>query len=80
MRRPVRGFAGWNFAPEDALTSDFVRKGYGGGVPMGGDLINRLDSTSPSFIIRALLDPDGANLDHVQVIKGRLDEDGETHE
>jgi hypothetical protein len=76
----VRVFAGWNFAPEDALTSDFARKGYGGGVPMGGDLINRPDGTSPSFIIRALRDPDGANLDRVQVIKGWLDEGGETHE
>jgi hypothetical protein len=35
---------------------------------------------SPSFMIRALRDPDGANLDRVQVIKGWLDDKGELHE
>jgi hypothetical protein len=34
----------------------------------------------PSFLIRTLRDPDGANLDRVQVIKGWLDAKGETHE
>ena len=31
-------------------------------------------------MIRALRDPDGANLDRVQVIKGWLDAEGNTHE
>lgn len=76
----VRVFGGWNFAPEDVLVSDFARTGYGGGVPMGGDLLNPPAGAAPSFIVRALKDPNGANLDRVQIIKGWLDEDGETHE
>ncbi len=47
---------------------------------MGGDLRNAPAGKAPAFMIRTLRDPDGANLDRVQVIKGWLDADGETHE
>ena len=76
----VRVFGGWNFAPEDVTTPDFAAKGYHNGVPMGGDLTGAPDGVAPSFLIRALRDPDGANLDRVQVIKGWLDSSGNTHE
>lgn len=76
----VRVFGGWNFEAGDVLASDFARTGYSGGAPMGGDLVNPPAGTAPKFIIRALKDPDGANLDRVQIIKGWLDEDGDTHE
>lgn len=76
----VRVFGGWSFTPGDVLASDFARTGYGGGVPMGGDLMNPPAGVAPSFIVRALKDPDGANLDRVQIIKGWLDTDGETYE
>ena len=76
----VRVFGGWDFAPEDITTGDFVAEGYGRGVPMGGDLRQAPSGKPPSFLIRALRDPDGANLDRVQVIKGWLDAAGETHE
>ncbi|NOR37040.1 MAG: DUF3604 domain-containing protein [Woeseiaceae bacterium] len=76
----VRVFGGWNFVPEDVTTPDFAAKGYSHGVPMGGDLRDAPDGASPRFMIRALRDPDGANLDRVQIIKGWLDSDGETHE
>ena len=46
---------------------------------MGGDLTNGPDGKAPSFMIRAMRDPDNANLDRVQVIKGWLD-GKETHE
>jgi hypothetical protein len=47
---------------------------------MGGDLRNAPEGTAPTFMIRALRDVDGANLDRVQIIKGWLDSDGELHE
>jgi hypothetical protein len=76
----VRVFGGWRFTAEDVSSPDFVERGYRSGVPMGGDLINAPDGAAPSFIIRALRDPDGANLDRVQIIKGWLDDDGKTKE
>jgi hypothetical protein len=76
----VRVFGGWDFVPEDVTTPDFAAKGYRIGVPMGGDLTGAPEGVAPSFLIRAIRDPDGANLDRVQVIKGWLDSDGETHE
>jgi hypothetical protein len=47
---------------------------------MGGDLESAPEGKAPTFLIRALRDPDGANLDRVQMIKGWLDTDGKTHE
>jgi hypothetical protein len=76
----VRVFGGWDFQPDDVVRPDFARRGYAGGVPMGGDLTNGPAGKAPTFMIRALRDPDGANLDRVQVIKGWLDKDGKTQE
>ncbi len=76
----VRLFAGWDFEANDVSRPDFISEGYRRGVPMGGDLRNAPAGIAPSFMIRALHDPDGANLDRVQVIKGWLDSSGETHE
>ena len=76
----VRVFGGWDFAADEVVRPDFVAQGYRRGVPMGGDLRDAPAGKAPSFMIRALRDPDGANLDRVQVIKGWLDESGETHE
>ena len=76
----VRVFAGWEFEPDDVTTPDFAAKGYRNGVPMGGDLTSAPDGAAPRFLVRALRDPDGANLDRVQIIKGWLGTDGETYE
>jgi hypothetical protein len=76
----VRVFAGWDFEADEVSRPDFVDQGYRRGVPMGGDLRPAPGGAAPRFMIRALRDPDGANLDRVQVIKGWLDSDGETHE
>ncbi len=76
----VRVFGGWEFEPEDIVRPDFTADGYRRGVPMGGDLMAASAGQAPRFMIRALRDPDGANLDRVQIIKGWLDSDGETHE
>ena len=69
----VRMFAGWDFKPDEVQRPDFARQGYARGVPMGGDLTNAPRGKSPTFMIRALRDPDNANLDRIQVIKGWLD-------
>jgi hypothetical protein len=76
----VRVFAGWDFTEADLRAADFAAAGYGGGVPMGGDLAKAPSGKAPTFLIRALRDPDGANLDRIQVIKGWLDAKGEAHE
>jgi hypothetical protein len=76
----IRLFAGWDFEPDEVSRPDFVAQGYRRGVPMGGDLTDAPKGGAPRFMIRVLRDPDGANLDRVQVIKGWLDDDGETHE
>jgi hypothetical protein len=76
----VRVFAGWDFNAYEVSRADFVSQGYQRGVPMGGDLRDAPEGAAPRFMIRALRDPDGANLDRVQIIKGWLDSDGETHE
>jgi hypothetical protein len=49
-------------------------------VPMGGDLNNAPQGQAPKFMVRALRDPDGANLDRVQIVKGWLNEDGKSEE
>jgi hypothetical protein len=79
-RISIRFFGGWDFAPEDALRPDLGRTGYTKGVPMGSDLTEAPREEAPSFLIRAVKDPDGANLDRVQVIKGWRDTDAELHE
>jgi hypothetical protein len=76
----VRVFAGWDFQAEDLARPDFAAEGYRRGVPMGGELRKPPSGASPTFLVRALRDPDGANLDRIQIIKGWLDAQGELHE
>jgi hypothetical protein len=79
-RITVRVFAGWHFKPGDEARSDFAANGYAHGVPMGGDLSGAKKGQAPTLLIQAAKDPDGANLDRVQVIKGWVDAGGATHE
>jgi hypothetical protein len=76
----VRVFGGWNFEPDEVVRPDFIDQGYRRGVPMGGELGTGPAGSAPRFMIRALRDPDGANLDRIQIIKGWLDKKNETHE
>ena len=64
---------------ETGTRSPAVR-GYTTGVPMGGDLKDGPAGKAPTFLVAALKDPIGANLDRIQVVKGWLDARGETHE
>jgi hypothetical protein len=47
---------------------------------MGGDLRAAPRGASPRFMVRALRDPDGANLDRIQIVKGWLQADGTLEE
>ena len=76
----VRFFGGWDYEKNDALKPNLASIGYKKGVPMGGDLNHAPRGKSPNFLIRAVRDPDGANLDRVQVIKGWHDKNGKLHE
>ncbi len=79
-RMVVRVFAGWDFQPEDLVRPDFVDAGYTRGVPMGGDLPGAPNGGAPRFMVQALRDADGANLERIQIIKGWLDGKGDLHE
>jgi hypothetical protein len=66
----VRMFAGWGFGADLIRRPDWVAKAYAEGVPMGADLPARpAGAAAPRFVLQAQKDPDGANLDRVQVIK-----------
>lgn len=79
-RMIVRFFGGWDFQASDAGSRNPAAIGYAKGVPMGGDLSNAPAGKAPTFLVGALKDPIGANLDRIQIIKGWLDSKGETHE
>jgi hypothetical protein len=79
-RMVVRFFGGWEFEAKDAQTRSPAMIGYSKGVPMGGDLSAAPAGKAPTFLVAALRDPIGANLDRIQIIKGWLDAKGELHE
>lgn len=79
-RMAVRLFGGWDFEATDAHTRQPALAGYTKGVPMGGDLRSAPEGKSPSFLVAALRDPMGANLDRIQIIKGWMDAKGGLHE
>ena len=76
----VRFFAGWNFADDLHQQPDFIQQAYAGGVPMGGELDGAKRRQAPKFLLAASKDPDGPNLDRLQVVKGWLDRNGELKE
>jgi hypothetical protein len=79
-RMTVRFFGSWDFNPDDANSRLPADIGYRKGVSMGGDLTNAPSGKSPSFLVAAMKDPLGGNLDRIQIIKGWLDKNGETQE
>lgn len=79
-RMTVRFFGGWNFSAADAERPDLPATGYGRGVPMGSVLDPAPGGGAPGFLVAALRDPEGANLDRIQVVKGWLDDKGVSRE
>ncbi|PKP71782.1 MAG: hypothetical protein CVT83_02735 [Alphaproteobacteria bacterium HGW-Alphaproteobacteria-5] len=78
-RIKLRFFGGFDFTSADAK-GDLADAGYARGVPMGGDLNAAPEGKVPTFLVAALKDPAGANLDRVQIVKGWVDAEGMTHE
>ena len=80
-RMIVRFFGGWEFDNKDAGNRLPARAGYAKGVPMGGNLSAAPEGkTAPTFLVAALKDPIGGNLDRIQIVKGWKDSKGKTHE
>lgn len=79
-RMEVRFFGGFDYRADDLVSPSWLDTAYGKGVPMGGDLTAAPKGRAPSFMVVAAKDPDGANLDRAQIIKGWLDAKGELQE
>ena len=76
----LRFFGGWHFKSNDKKGARLVSKGYTHGHPMGSDLTGAPDDKAPTFLMYAVRDPNGANLDRMQIVKGWVDADGQAHE
>ena len=79
-RLMVRFFGGFDFEEADATTRSPAIAGYTKGVPMGGDLGPAPSGKAPTFLVAALRDPIGANLDRFQIVKGWVDAKGDLQE
>ena len=79
-RMTVRFFGGWDFTEKDVNSNNLASIGYKKGVPMGGDLTGAHGKKAPTFMVSALRDPQSANLDRIQLIKGWMDKKGKLHE
>ena len=77
-RIAVRFFAGYDFTKDDLKARDLAPVGYSKGVPMGSDLTG--SEQAPGFLAHAVKDPEGANLDRIQIVKSWLDSDGKARE
>ncbi|MDE0366248.1 MAG: DUF3604 domain-containing protein [Gammaproteobacteria bacterium] len=79
-RIAVRFFGGWDYDPGVIHQPAYLDIAYANGVPMGGDLTAAPQGAAPTFIAVAAKDPDWANLDRIQIVKGWLDSEGNLHE
>jgi len=80
-RISVRFFGGWEYTDNDLRSRAPAFRGYEKGVPMGGDLKKApKGKKAPTFMVYALRDSVGANLDRIQIVKGWMDKKGKTHE
>ena len=81
-RMTVRFFGGWRYEDQDALANDLARPGYAKGCADGRRPAEggQGGQCAPTFLVSALRDPQSANLDRIQIVKGWMDEKGELHE
>jgi len=77
----VRFFGGWDFSGTNCSDPNMIPAAYGAGVPMGGTLPRAgAGQTVPQFLVSAAKDPIGNDLQRIQIIKGWVDEFGDTYE
>ena len=76
----LRFFGGYEFEAGDLDSRAPAIPGYAKGVPMGSDLPRAPAGKAPTFMVAALKDPYGGNLDRIQIVKGWVDASGKTHE
>lgn len=76
-RMKVRLFAGFDMSGVTLTSSDGLVTAYQKAVPMGGDLQSAPKGKAPTLAVYAIKEPDGANLDRIQIIKGWVDKSGE---
>jgi hypothetical protein len=74
-RMTVKFFAAHDVENGDDAFTRVVEKG----IPMGGELSAANDG-APLFAVEAVMDPESANLDRIQIVKGWIDSEGKTHE
>ena len=79
-RTRIRLFAGWDYPADAAQRPDAVSIAYAGGVPMGETLVVASDASAPDLLLWAAQDPDASPLQRLQVIKGWVDDSGQTRE
>jgi hypothetical protein len=90
-RISLRFFGSFHYSPEMLESLDLLEQAYARGVPMGGTLTapdkTQTDvrkssdpASAPTFALWAAKDPEGANLDRLQIIKGWVDAQGASHE
>jgi hypothetical protein len=70
-------FGGWRYKQGLTKAARWDQQAYAQGVAMGGDLPAKpAKARAPSFVVWALKDPNGANLDRAQIVKVWLGKDG----
>ena len=80
-RIQIRFFAGADLEESMMSSPDGIDRAYEAGVTMGADLqMVEGGEGAPKFLIMASADPSSAPLQRLQVIKGWVDEAGQTHE
>ena len=79
-RIALRFYAGWDI--DEALIDDpgLVQHLEAAAVPMGSVLSTSQQPESPEFLVWAIRDPMDAPLQRIQMVKGWIDDAGQTHE
>ena len=74
-----RLFGGWDIKMNACELDDRVEHGYQNGSPMGSDFNARPPGAKPRLLATAVQDPQSAQLQKLQIIKGWIDSDGKSH-